>query len=143
MFELFIIVGSLLLIDLIVFIVWHLKDPLHFSSEATREGPITNDVKTVYQFQQCRSKHHMVWIGLLYSIKGILIVLGIYLSYETRASKIETVNDAHLVRMCTYNIFVSEHRRSGADISTCVARRLDRLLNLCLINAHHRTQSRR
>ena len=147
MFELFIIVGSLLLIDLIVFIVWHVKDPLHFSSEATREGPITNDVKTVYQFQQCRSKHHMVWIGLLYSIKGILIVLGIYLSYETRASKIETVNDAHLVRMCTYNIFVSEHLKCSyeedADFHTCVAHRLDRLFNLGVVNTDHRTQSRR
>lgn len=108
MFELFIIVGSLLIIDLIVFIIWHIKDPLHFSSEATREGRIKNDVKTVYQFQQCRSNHHMIWIGLLYSIKGILIVIGIYLSYETRASKIEMINDAHLVRMCTYNIFVSK-----------------------------------
>ncbi|CAF2663216.1 unnamed protein product [Rotaria sp. Silwood2] len=106
MFELFIIVGSLLFIDLIVFVIWHIKDPLHFSSEATREGPITNDVKTVYQFQQCRSNHHMIWIGLLYSIKGILIVIGIYLSYETRASKLEMINDAHLVRMCTYNIFI-------------------------------------
>ena len=107
MFELFIIVGSLLLIDLIVFVIWHVRDPLHFSSEATREGPITNDVKIVYRFQQCRSKYHIIWIALLYSIKGILIIIGIYLSYETRASKPGMINDAHLVRMCTYNIFVS------------------------------------
>lgn len=105
-FELYIIVGSLLLIDFIVFFVWHWKDPLDFRSEATREGQTINDVKIVYQFQQCRSKQHMIWIGLLYSIKGILIVIGIYLSYETRASKIEMINDAHLVRMCTYNIFI-------------------------------------
>ncbi len=107
--ELFIIVGSLLLVDLLVFVIWHIKDPLDLIPEPSREGPITNDVKIVYQFQQCRSKHHMIWIGLLYSIKGILIVIGIYLSYETRASKLEMINDAHLVRMCTYNIFVSEY----------------------------------
>ncbi|CAF1291203.1 unnamed protein product [Adineta steineri] len=104
--ELLIIVGSLLLIDLIVFVIWHIKDPLVFTSEQTGDGPIKNDVQTVYQFQQCRSKQHMIWIGLLYSIKGILIVIGIYLSYETRASKLEMINDAHLVRMCTYNIFI-------------------------------------
>ena len=107
MFELFIIIGSLLLVDFIVFVIWHVKDLLQFKSEATREGPKIDDVKIIYQFQQCRSEHHMIWIGLLYSIKGILIVIGIYLSYETRASKVETINDAHLVRMCTYNIFVS------------------------------------
>lgn len=106
MFELFIIVGSLLLVDLIVFVIWHVKDPLQFKSEATREGPKIDDIKIIYQFQQCRSEHHMIWIGLLYSIKGILIVIGIYLSYETRASKVEMINDAHLVRMCTYNIFI-------------------------------------
>lgn len=120
MFELYIIVGSLLLVDLLVFVVWHLKDPLHFSSEPTRESPPINDVKTVYQSQQCRSHHQMVWIGLLYSIKGILIVLGIYLSYETRASKLEMINDAHLVRMCTYNIFVSDdlscHRQTSIGL---------------------------
>ncbi|CAF1583392.1 unnamed protein product [Adineta ricciae] len=106
MCELFIIVGCLLLIDLIVFIIWHIKDPLVFTSEPTGDSSILHDVKTVFKFQQCRSKHHMIWIGLLYSIKGILIVIGIYLSYETRASKLEMINDAHLVRMCTYNIFI-------------------------------------
>ncbi|CAF1122267.1 unnamed protein product [Didymodactylos carnosus] len=105
-FELYIIIGTLLIIDVIVFVIWALKDPLDFTSEETREGPITNDVKTVYQIQQCRSKHHMVWIGLLYSIKGCLIVVGIYLSYETRNLKLESINDSHLVRMCTYNIFI-------------------------------------
>ncbi len=108
--ELFIIVGSLLLVDLIVFVIWHIKDPLQFKSGETRQGLINNDVKTVYQYQLCRSDHHMIWIGILYSIKGILIVIGIYLSYETRASKIEMINDAHLVRMCTYNIFVSHEK---------------------------------
>ena len=105
--ELFIIVGSLLLVDLIVFVIWHIKDPLRYQSGETRQGLTINDIRTVYLFQLCRSDHHMIWIGILYSIKGILIVIGIYLSYETRASKIEMINDAHLVRMCTYNIFVS------------------------------------
>lgn len=137
--------GSLLIVDLIVFLIWFLKDPLKFSSEQTREGPITNDVKTVYRFQQCRSSHHMVWVGLLYSIKGLLIVAGIYLSYETRASKIETINDAHLVRMCTYNIFVSstiDNENLEVNFWRCFFAS-DRLFDLGIVNFDHRTKPRR
>jgi gamma-aminobutyric acid type B receptor len=132
--ELFIIVGSLLLVDLIVFVIWHIKDPLQFKSGETRQGLINNDVKTVYQYQLCRSDHHMIWIGILYSIKGILIVIGIYLSYETRASKIEMINDAHLVRMCTYNIFVSHEKDRNTHIFCFGMKILDCLLNFGFVD---------
>ncbi|CAF0772752.1 unnamed protein product [Didymodactylos carnosus] len=113
--ELCFIISILLIIDVIVFTIWILKDPLHFTSKETREGPILNDIKTVYQIQECRSKHHMVWIGLLYSIKGCLIILGIYLSYETRNIKLENINDSHLVRMSSLTLIIE--RNQDADFA--------------------------
>lgn len=81
----------------------------------------------------------MIWIGLLYSIKGILIVIGIYLSYETRATKLEKINDAHLVRMCTYNIFVSTDNFEVTLIHEILLfnTNLDRLSNISFIDTYY------
>jgi gamma-aminobutyric acid type B receptor len=44
--------------------------------------------------------------GISFSIKGIILILGLYLSYETRNAKIERINDAKFVTLSIYNIVV-------------------------------------
>ena len=36
----------------------------------------------------CRSDYHNVWLGLTYGYKGLLLILGLFLAYETRSVKV-------------------------------------------------------
>ena len=36
-----------------------------------------------------RSDYHNVWLGLTYGYKGLLLILGLFLAYETRSVKVK------------------------------------------------------
>lgn len=44
--------------------------------------------------------------GVMYSYKGLLLIFGIFLAYETRSVKIKQLNDSRLVGMSIYNVVV-------------------------------------
>jgi len=54
----------------------------------------------------CRSEYHYVWLGLTYGYKGILLILGLFLAYETRSVKVKQINDSRLVGMSIYNVAI-------------------------------------
>ena len=47
------------------------------------------------------------FVGVLFGYKGVLLLFGILLAYETRNVKIKQVNDSRFVGMSIYNIVVS------------------------------------
>ena len=44
--------------------------------------------------------------GILYAYKGLQLVLGLFLAYETRSQKVRQINDSRLVGMATYNVVI-------------------------------------
>ena len=40
--------------------------------------------------------------GVLYSLKGLLLVFGLFLAYETRSVKLDKINDSRLVRLISF-----------------------------------------
>jgi hypothetical protein len=48
----------------------------------------------------------LISTGITYSFKGLLLVLGLFLSYETRSLKVRHINDSRLVAMSIYNVAV-------------------------------------
>ena len=44
---------------------------------------------------------------MLFGYKGILLIFGIFLAYETRSVKLKQVNDSRFVGMSIYNVVVS------------------------------------
>ena len=44
--------------------------------------------------------------GIMYGYKGLQLVLGLFLAYETRSVKIRQINDSRLVGMAIYNVVV-------------------------------------
>lgn len=44
--------------------------------------------------------------GIMYAYKGLQLVLGLFLAYETRSQKVKQINDSRLVGMATYNVVV-------------------------------------
>lgn len=47
--------------------------------------------------------------GVIFGYKGILLLFGIFLAYETRSVKLKQVNDSRFVGMSIYNVVVSRN----------------------------------
>ena len=44
--------------------------------------------------------------GIIYAYKGLQLILGLFLAYETRSYKFKQINDSRLVGMSIYNVVV-------------------------------------
>lgn len=51
-------------------------------------------------------------LGVVYGYKGLLLLLGIFLAYETKSVSTEKINDHRAVGMAIYNVAVSPKRSS-------------------------------
>ena len=51
-----------------------------------------------------------MFLGVTFGYKGILLLFGILLAYETRNVKVKQINDSKFVGMSIYNIVVSRFR---------------------------------
>lgn len=49
--------------------------------------------------------------GIFYGYKGLLLLLGIFLAYETKSVSTEKINDHRAVGMAIYNVAVSPGHR--------------------------------
>lgn len=64
-------------------------------------------------------------LGIFYGYKGLLLLLGIFLAYETKSVSTEKINDHRAVGMAIYNVAVSSWSpgpASGTDAATQVGR---------------------
>lgn len=48
--------------------------------------------------------------GVVYGYKGLLLLLGIFLAYETKSVSTEKINDHRAVGMAIYNVAVSKKK---------------------------------
>src|SRR6218665_2991854 len=48
----------------------------------------------------------MIWYGVIYGYKGLVLLFALFLSYETRSVKMKQLNDSRLVGMAIYNIVI-------------------------------------
>ncbi|XP_046543396.1 gamma-aminobutyric acid type B receptor subunit 1-like [Haliotis rubra] len=107
--ELYIVVTILLLLDISVLVAWQILDPLQrkldlFSLEAPTDTE--EDIQLRPMLEHCNSDNLTVWLGVLFGYKGILLIFGIFLAYETRSVKLKQVNDSRFVSMAIYNVVV-------------------------------------
>ena len=104
-----VMVCMFLVIDVTILIVWLIADPMVLEVENLAfEYPenTDEDVKIRPQLEHCVSKNNAVWLGILYAYKGLLLIFGLFLSYETRSVKLKMVNDSRFVGMAIYNVAV-------------------------------------
>lgn len=45
-------------------------------------------------------------LGIIYGYKGLILVFGLFLAYETRSIKVKQINDSRYVGMSIYNVVV-------------------------------------
>eukprot|EP00064_Thunnus_orientalis_P006023 superscaffoldBa00000608_g6037 len=104
--KLYATVGVLLSIDVLSLMIWQIVDPLHITVEKfTREAP-KGDLDVLIQplLEHCSSEKMNTWLGVVYGYKGLLLLLGIFLAYETKSISTEKINDHRAVGMAIYNV---------------------------------------
>jgi gamma-aminobutyric acid type B receptor len=95
------------LLDIIILIIWFFQSPMSRKVEIFElESPdnTDEDVKIQPQLEHCDA--NMVWYGIIFGWKGLLLIFGLFLAYETRSAKIKQINDARLVGMSVYNVVI-------------------------------------
>ncbi|XP_024921135.1 gamma-aminobutyric acid type B receptor subunit 1 isoform X2 [Cynoglossus semilaevis] len=106
--KLYATVGVLLSIDVLSLMIWQIVDPLHITVEKfTKETP-KGDLDVLIQplLEHCSSIKMNTWLGVVYGYKGLLLLLGIFLAYETKSISTEKINDHRAVGMAIYNVAV-------------------------------------
>ncbi|KAI1901606.1 hypothetical protein AGOR_G00036130 [Albula goreensis] len=104
--KLLIIVGGMLLIDLCILICWQIVDPLkrtveEYSLEADPQG---QDIAIRPFLEHCENTHMTIWLGIVYAYKGLLMLFGCFLAWETRNVSIPALNDSKYIGMSVYNV---------------------------------------
>ncbi|XP_006811791.1 gamma-aminobutyric acid type B receptor subunit 2-like [Saccoglossus kowalevskii] len=106
--KLFTIVGTLAFIDLIILISWGIVDPLVRQEQEGTAKPDQSgsDVTIIPITHHCKSTRMTMWLSLIYVSKGVLMVFGCFLAWETRQVSIPALNDSKYIGMSVYNVVV-------------------------------------
>ncbi|XP_013415617.1 gamma-aminobutyric acid type B receptor subunit 2 [Lingula anatina] len=105
-YKLILIVLGLLVFDLIILITWQIVDPMQ---KQTKHLPAVErgiDMEIIPQVDYCFSTHMTIWLSILYAYKGVLLIFGCFLAWETRHVSIPALNDSKYIGMSVYNVVV-------------------------------------
>lgn len=126
--QIYLIIFIFAALDVIILVIWYLKDPmkrvievlpipqnepaateapLPEKSDANGDDVFLEDVRFQPQLERCESSSSMIWYGIFFCYKGLVLLFGLFLSYETRSVKMKQLNDSRLVGMSIYNVVVS------------------------------------
>ncbi|RWS26614.1 gamma-aminobutyric acid type B receptor subunit 1-like protein, partial [Leptotrombidium deliense] len=105
--QVYLMITSFCLIDAIILLFWYVQSPMtrrverfdHISSDIADE-----DIEIEPQLEHCDA--NLIWYGIVYCYKGLILIFGLFLSYETRSIKVKQMNDSRLVGMSIYNVVV-------------------------------------
>lgn len=70
-------VSGLLVVDFVILLAWQLHDPLQRRIELfPYEDPISaaDDSKILPELEHCESANNIVWLGVVYGYKGLILV---------------------------------------------------------------------
>ena len=57
-------------------------------------------------FHQQHCDANLIWYCLVFGFKGLLLIFGLFLAYETRSVKLKQINDSKLICMSIYNVVI-------------------------------------
>lgn len=64
-------------------------------------------LKQYTQVEVCRSQNTQSWLGALYIYKGLLLIVGVYMAWETRNVKIPALNDSQYIGVSVYSVVIT------------------------------------
>lgn len=107
--QVFMTVGSFCMIDVIILTIWKLNEPMDRTTVKIKEQSglelnMGDDIIVELKIEYCQANFY--WYYLIFCYKGLLLVFGLFLAYETRSVKLRQLNDSKLVGMCIYNVAI-------------------------------------
>ena len=105
--QVYLMLTGFCLIDVAVLVVWFFRSPMSRKVETfDYESPenTDEDVKIQPQLEHCDANY--LWYGIVFGWKGLLMIFGLFLAYETRSAKVRQINDARFVGMSVYNVVI-------------------------------------
>ncbi|XP_022101328.1 gamma-aminobutyric acid type B receptor subunit 2-like [Acanthaster planci] len=100
-------VGGLLVLDFVVLALWLILDPLSVKlttiQTAVEEGKTSLPREGVHV---CQSQYTEVWMTVLFAAKALILLLGTYLSWETRNITVPSMNDAKCIVVSVYTCVI-------------------------------------
>ncbi len=91
---------GLISIDILVLSTWVIVDPLYRKLDPLAlEDPANTDqdIKIRPSLEHCDSEHQNIWLGVVYGYKGLLLIFGLFLAYETRSMKGSDVAESSFI----------------------------------------------
>ncbi|XP_078366097.1 gamma-aminobutyric acid type B receptor subunit 2-like isoform X2 [Oculina patagonica] len=105
--HLLVIVAGLLAVDVVFLSCWIAIDPLQAEiltfKEMSRKEQDTIILPALYQ---CTCQYKTYFLGGIFAYKGILLLFGLFLAWETRNVTIPALNDSRYIGMSVYNVVV-------------------------------------
>ncbi|XP_071450035.1 gamma-aminobutyric acid type B receptor subunit 2 [Hetaerina americana] len=107
-YQLFMVVGVLLVIDLAIMTTWQITAPFYRETKQMEPypHPSSEDIVIIPENEYCQSGNMTVFVGAIYAYKGLLLIFGAFLAWETRYVSIPALNDSRLVGLSVYNCVI-------------------------------------
>nr|CAB3247966.1 gamma-aminobutyric acid type B receptor subunit 1 [Phallusia mammillata] len=97
------VIAVAFVVDVLVLITWFFVDPLHRTQQQLSAVQTGDDSIVIPELQQCSCNHFNLWVGIMFAYKGIQLLLGSFLAYESRC-KIDSNSDHKKVAIAVYNV---------------------------------------
>ncbi|XP_071094942.1 gamma-aminobutyric acid type B receptor subunit 2-like [Haliotis cracherodii] len=100
--KLFVMTSCLLLLDVTLMGVWQGVDPLQYRASvmfkhAVEGGSLEITGSDIVHVRSCSSDYSDVWMAGIFTFKTILLLYGLYLSWQTRNIMLPSMNDARSI----------------------------------------------
>nr|AIT71769.1 gamma aminobutyric acid type b receptor subunit 2 [Anisakis simplex] len=104
-YKLFLFVGLIALLDVATLTLWALVAP--FSLSIIQLDAIYMENKVIApEIERCYSDESVVFEAIIFGTKGLLMILGCFLAWETRHVNVAALNDSKYIGMSVYNVVV-------------------------------------
>ncbi|KAJ7383923.1 hypothetical protein OS493_024608 [Desmophyllum pertusum] len=95
-------------IDVIILSTWAAIDPITITLNMIDEEVEDNndDVMEELLIYRCTSNYYLTWVMSICGLKGILLIFGVFLAWETRNVHYPSLNDSKNIGLAVYNVFM-------------------------------------
>ncbi|XP_038073128.1 uncharacterized protein LOC119741448 isoform X2 [Patiria miniata] len=106
--QLILMVAALLLIDVVILVPWQLIFPWHVDKIYLPEKQDTENATLILvpYITMCTGEYYLYWTIGVCSFKGLLLIFGAFLAWETRQVTIPALNDSKLIGISVYNVVI-------------------------------------
>ncbi|EZA52652.1 Gamma-aminobutyric acid type B receptor subunit [Ooceraea biroi] len=107
-YQLFMVVFILLIVDFTIMITWQVADPFYRAIKQMEpyHHPSSEDIIIIPENEYCQSNKMNIYLLCIYTYKGLLMIFGAFLAWETRHVSIPALNDSKYVGMSVYNVVI-------------------------------------